>query len=129
MLNLPKDSPEYQRAAAAALPIFAGVAPDPTNGATAFYSPRSQAALGREKPAFDDGTGTPIGGQLYFQGDYRRTHPQGKPLGIQYRLFAPPPPRKGLFDTDTFPLIQQPLRQPQEAWPSDGSAGSRPPLR
>ena len=74
MLNLPKDSPEYQAAAAVALPIFAGMAqPDPTQGATAFYGQKLKRRWADPRPVFDDGSGVAIGNQLYFQGDYRRT--------------------------------------------------------
>jgi hypothetical protein len=130
MMALPTTSLEYQKAAAVALPIFAGQTPDPTHGATMFYSPKAQAALGRGKPVFDDGSGVPIGGQLYFQGDYRRTHPRGKPahFGAEHR-FPPSPQSGGLFDPSTFPPLEKAITDRTHGWPNDGSAGPRPPLR
>jgi hypothetical protein len=41
---------------------------DPTNGATHFYGPKVQAALGRRPPAWDNGTGVDIGGHRFFGG-------------------------------------------------------------
>lgn len=45
---------------------------DPTNGATMFYGPKTQAALGRRPPAWDDGTGVDIGGHRFFGGAPRQ---------------------------------------------------------
>lgn len=41
---------------------------DPTNGATHFYGPKVQAALGRRPPSWDNGTGVDIGGHRFFGG-------------------------------------------------------------
>lgn len=43
---------------------------DPTGGATHFYAPRAQAALGRNVPKWDDGTGNDIGNHRFFQLGY-----------------------------------------------------------
>lgn len=67
LLQYPPDSPEYQQAAAVVDKQLAG-APDPTNGATKFYAPEAQAALGRNPPAWDDGSGVMIGKQKFFGG-------------------------------------------------------------
>lgn len=41
---------------------------DPTNGATHFYGPQTQAVLGRRPPSWDNGTGVDIGGHRFFGG-------------------------------------------------------------
>ncbi len=43
---------------------------DPTGGATHFYAPKAQAALGRKAPEWDDGTGTDIGDHRFFKLSY-----------------------------------------------------------
>lgn len=42
---------------------------DPTDGASHFYAPKAQEALGRAKPAWDNGTGRAIGNHLFFNLD------------------------------------------------------------
>lgn len=39
---------------------------DPTGGADHFYAPKLQQALGRQKPAWDDGSGVDIGGHRFL---------------------------------------------------------------
>lgn len=65
------NSPDYQQVANSVLPVLRGQAPDPTGGATHFYSPTAQAALGRTPPAWDDGTGTDIGHHRFFKRGYK----------------------------------------------------------
>lgn len=69
MMALKPDSPEYKQIAAEIAPVLAGKI-DPTGGADSYYAPKLQADLGRNKPAWDDGTGQQIGSQLYFKGKY-----------------------------------------------------------
>ncbi len=54
MFNYSPDSESYKRAGAAVDRVF-GEGYDPTNGATHFYSPTAQAALGRQAPAWAQG--------------------------------------------------------------------------
>lgn len=42
---------------------------DPTGGASHFYAPKAQKALGRARPSWDNGTGTAIGNHLFFNLD------------------------------------------------------------
>lgn len=70
MENLSKDSPEYKRIESTLAPLFEGRVPDPTSGATHFYAPKAQAALGRKPPSWDDGTGVPIGDHTFFKLGY-----------------------------------------------------------
>lgn len=64
LMALTPDNPQYKRAAAAVDRALAGE--DPTGGASHFYAPRAQAALGRAKPGWDNGTGRAIGDHLFF---------------------------------------------------------------
>lgn len=64
LLNISPESPEYQQAYGIAQRALAGE--DPTGGASHFYAPRAQAALGRQKPSWDNGSGRAIGDHLFF---------------------------------------------------------------
>lgn len=67
LLSIPVNSPEYQQAAAIAQRALAGE--DITGGASHFYAPRAQQALGRARPSWDNGTGRAIGDHLFFNLD------------------------------------------------------------
>jgi hypothetical protein len=59
--------PNYQLAASIFDGVAAGKVPDLTGGATHFYAPKAQAALGRKPPAWANGqNGTPLGKTLFF---------------------------------------------------------------
>lgn len=75
LLALDPNSPQYQAIAQAVL----GTTNDPTNGATHFYSPRAQAALGRPTPSWAQGQGTDIGNHRFYNLPYSapRTAPAG----------------------------------------------------
>lgn len=65
-------SPAYQTALSNVRAVTSGSAPDPTNGATHFYSPTAQKALGRDPPSW--GSGTPsavIGGHNFYNAGYQ----------------------------------------------------------
>lgn len=64
LLSLGQDDPQYVRAAAAVDRALQGE--DPTGGASHFYAPKAQAALGRNKPSWDTGNGRAIGDHLFF---------------------------------------------------------------
>lgn len=63
-------SPQYQRALAQVRAVQGGQAPDPTGGATHFYSPTAQTALGRSAPSWDNGSGTDLGRHRFFNLGY-----------------------------------------------------------
>jgi hypothetical protein len=65
MQSYKPDSPEYKRAAAAVDRVF-NEDFDPTDGATHFFSPTAQAALGRQPPAWAQGSGLPIGRHTFY---------------------------------------------------------------
>lgn len=73
MEALTPENPKYQRIAAAITPVLTGEAPDPTNGATHFYAPKAQAALGRPAPAWDNGAGVDLGDHRFFSLGYKGT--------------------------------------------------------
>jgi len=75
MESLDPNSPEYKQLAALVEPVLRGQAADPTGGATHFYAPKAQAALGRKAPSWDDGTGRDIGNHRFFSHGYG---PQGQ---------------------------------------------------
>jgi hypothetical protein len=90
---LDPNSPEY-KAILANLRAGQG---DPTGGATHFYSPTAQAALGRSPPAWAQGQGTDIGRHRFYNLPYGDgPAPQGgmaTPVAAQ-RQGAPQPPQQ-----------------------------------
>lgn len=66
LLSISPDSPAYQRAGQIFDAAAAGKAPDNTGGATNFYSPSSQAALGRAAPAWATSPTATIGGHSFY---------------------------------------------------------------
>jgi spore germination cell wall hydrolase CwlJ-like protein len=66
MLALDTNSPDYARLGGVVDQAYAGN--DPTNGATSFYSPTAQAALGRPTPQWAQGQGQDIGEHRFFGG-------------------------------------------------------------
>lgn len=67
LMSIPTTDPQYQAALALTDRALAGE--DPTGGASHFYAPRAQAALGRPAPRWDDGTGVDIGDHRFFRID------------------------------------------------------------
>jgi hypothetical protein len=66
MMALSPDSPTYQRLGQTLDQAYAGN--DPTGGATHFYAPQAQAALGRQAPKWDQGPSTTIGPHKFIGG-------------------------------------------------------------
>lgn len=63
-------SPAYERAAQIVDGVFSGAIKDPTSGATHFYAPAAQAALGRKPPSWAKGQqGLKIGDHMFFSPD------------------------------------------------------------
>lgn len=50
--------------------VWSGATADPTGGATLFYSPGSQAALGRNAPAWAKGDGLTLGAHKFYGGAF-----------------------------------------------------------
>jgi hypothetical protein len=115
MFSYAPDSPAYQRAAAAVDRVF-GEGFDPTNGATHFFSPTAQAALGRNVPAWAQGEGQPIGRHTFYAPEGRVTAQRPTDLSSQSRRPT------GLFD-DLLPAAPQatsPTSPPAEALADTG---------
>jgi N-acetyl-anhydromuramyl-L-alanine amidase AmpD/spore germination cell wall hydrolase CwlJ-like protein len=90
-----QDSPEYKTATAAVDGVFGGTAQDQTGGATHFYSPKSQDALGRKAPDwastftnkgtigdtafYQDPKSAGAGGQLIYQPPIKHIADAGLP--------------------------------------------------
>jgi spore germination cell wall hydrolase CwlJ-like protein len=66
MAAMDPNSPRFQEALGAIDRAYTGN--DPTMGATHFYAPKAQAALGRPAPKWDNGTGVDIGDHRFFGG-------------------------------------------------------------
>ena len=77
MLALDPNSEEYKRIAQAVV----GTENDPTGGATHFYSPRAQAALGRPAPAWATGQGMDIGNHRFYNLPYSPSRGAPIPAG------------------------------------------------
>lgn len=66
MMSLRPDDPRYQQIGAIVDGVLSGNSPDPTNGATHFFAPKAQAALGRDVPAWAQGPGLQIGDHSFY---------------------------------------------------------------
>ena len=98
---LKPDSPEYQ----AILANLRASQDDPTGGATHFYSPNAQAALGRPAPEWATGEGKDIGGHRFYN------LPYSGPGGGQTTQVAGPGAPTGQPPTGAAaPQVQQALR-------------------
>jgi len=101
--SLDPNSEDYQRIATTIWPVLYGVDQDPTNGATHFYSPKAQAALGRQPPSWDNGSGVDLGTHRFFNLGYKA--PASQPA-------APPssqPTLSSALTTGTTPMATDPL--------------------
>jgi len=107
---VPTTAPAYKNAAKVVDNVLSGTTPDPTGGATMFYSPTAQKALGRTPPAWDDGTGQTIGAHKFFGGN---PDPANDPLVQKYmKPSAPQTPANSNAPTASAPdLSIDPLVQ------------------
>lgn len=87
MLALTPESPDYQKIAAIFDGVIKGDIEDPTKGATHFFSPGAQAALGRKPPSWAQGEGQQIGGHMFFAPDEKRAPAKASPVSPQAANF------------------------------------------
>lgn len=64
------NSPIFQQVSKTVLPVLRGERMGPAKDATHFYGPKSQAALGRPAPSWDNGKGIDIGNHRFFNLGY-----------------------------------------------------------
>jgi hypothetical protein len=103
MYSYAPESDDYKRASAAVDSAFGGN--DPTSGATHFFSPTAQAALGRNAPTWARGEGQAIGRHMFFAPEGRVTqNNSGLPPGFEIVPDQPAPPSGGL--PHGFELVQ-----------------------
>lgn len=111
------DSPQLSPILANLHGLLSGETPDPTGGATNFYSPGAQAALGRPKPAWDNGQGQQIDHQMFFGGQPGSNVP------------LPPGPVSPMQVATNGPLPQMgaPPPQPPQGGPAPSPGVMQPP--
>lgn len=113
LMAISPNDPRYIRAAAA---WDSGI--DPTNGADHFYAPGLQAALGRDRPSFDNGTGRRIGDHLFFDLEGSGSAPQQAASQVDasgYDAISVPVPRE----------VQGPINQAALDAMNGGASGPR----
>lgn len=105
MAALPAGSPQYDAIGKTVDQAYAGN--DPTNGATNFFAPKAQAALGREVPAWAKGPGQDIGDHRFFGA------PQQPQQGQQTAQADPAALPPNATQTQGYAIPGQPQGQPQ----------------
>jgi len=120
LLSASPNSAPYKTVAKVVDGVITGSIPDPTNGATQFYAPAAQKALGRKPPAWDDGTGVQIGAHKFFGGNpsmaQNASDPEGEALFQSYinppAKAAAPAPTEDPEGEALFQAHLQPAGQP-----------------
>ena len=84
LLTIKRNDPRYVEAGQIFDAVRSGAIPDPTDGATHFYAPVAQAALGRKSPDWAKGQGLKLGSSMFYapQGRVERKPdvPQTQPV-------------------------------------------------
>lgn len=113
MMALKPGTPEYDKIGSMVDQVFSDQAPDPTNGATHFYAPQAQAALGRQPPRWAaNQQPLNIGRHAFYAPNGRATPPmnilppQAQPGQTQPANFF------DQFDQETQPQAPQPQAAP-----------------
>ena len=122
MMSLKPDSPDYQRIGQIVDGVFGGQTPDPTNGATHFFAPEAQAALGRRPPSWAKGDAQAIGRHTFYA-------PEGRALGYAPEerrttdVSAQAKPKANFFDQ--FDGAEEPPKRIVMEMPADPMASAR----
>lgn len=120
MQALSPSDPRYQQIGSLVDQTYTG-ASDPTNGATHFFSPRVQAALGRPVPSWGAGQGQDIGTHRFFR--HGVTPPPGggpSPAALDGTAQAYAPPQA---EPARAPMVAALQQQSDAAPPPAGIAG------
>lgn len=89
LLAIQPNDPRYIQASSAVERALAGN--DPTQGASHFYSPTAQAAMGRRPPSWDDGSGVDLGRHRFFRIEGQDSAPAQTAQRTSMVAPAPPP--------------------------------------
>lgn len=89
LMAIKPDSAQYQNVGDIVDMVHSGDIPDQSQGATHFYSPASQAALGRQAPSWATNTITKIGGHVFYAPE-GKVLPSIDPLDAINRAMAEP---------------------------------------
>lgn len=122
--ELPQTAPAYQQALSAADQVQAQ---GPVGNWDHFYSPGAQSALGRDKPAWDDGTGQPVGRQLFFAQGYGGKPAMQRPGQAPVMNDAGSPFAQGGAPAQAAPQAAPPTPQPVQV--TTGPGPSMPPAQ
>lgn len=127
MMGLSTQDPRYQKIGAIVDQVMAGQTPDPTGGATHFFAPKAQAALGRNVPAWAQGPGQPIGDHTFFAPEGRVGAPGG--AGSAMAFSGAPAPAGGAALPPAITAGAQPQGAPQapQAAPQAGAPQAQQP--
>jgi hypothetical protein len=121
-------SPQYQQAAGIFDGVVSGAIPDPTGGATHFYAPAAQKALGRPTPTWAKGDGVNLGSSLFYapNGPSSYKPPSGQPVDLANdpTIKKYMQPAEAAPDLANDPTIQKYM---QPAAPSAAPAAPAPP--
>lgn len=147
LASMSPNSPRYQQAMQAVTSALQGDAPDPTGGATHFFAPKAQAALGRQLPkwAVQNQPTAQVGGHLFYapQGIVSRSTAapqantptqesepmaQAKPaydLGAALGFDTQASDEKSAFDLASHLGLDQPSKPPPSSAPKTPETGSQ----
>ena len=99
LLEINRNDPRYVEAGQIFDAVRSGAIPDPTDGATHFYAPVAQAALGRKSPDWARGQGLKLGSSMFYapQGRVERKPdaPQVQPVSLAQPGTVTPSPQAG----------------------------------
>lgn len=131
--SISPNDPKYQSVGNLVDAAAGGKLPDPTNGATQFYAPAAQAALGRNPPSFAKGRGLQIAGHVFYGGQTMPKTSDDDDLINSYLkpeagTASVPPPPPVTNDNSDDALIKSYLKPEETTVPSEAITDTAPPL-